>query len=409
MRITSVETVLLTGPSTNDPYALATKGLRSAAFVEVRTNAGFVGVGETYLGYFFPEIVPPVVEFFAPILMSADDPLAVETLVGRMRDCSVFWGRVGIGATVITAIEAALLDLKGKALGIPVHKLLGGCLHDRLSTYASGGTLNWPSDREELLEALDFYLECGFRAVKLASGYFDGETRASSAGRSAEGIAELEARRAELFRQHVGPDVPLLLDAHQGFQVGGDRWSFETAKKVLEAVEPYNIFLFEEPLAYSDPASYGRLARASEVPVAGGEQLTTLAEFRAFADHDAFDVAQPDAGWVSPSDFVAIGRLFEERGRRVASHCWGAGGAFMQNVHAAFATPNTAILEALPLPGPLHTELWGDSLRMAGGLLLPPEAPGLGVRLTDELKERFPFRPGHEEYVGVPGKPWSGV
>ena len=76
----------------------------------------------------------------------------------------------------------------------------------------------------------------------------------------------------------------------------------------------------------------------------------------------------------------------------------------MQNLHAAFASPNTVIVELPPAAGPLHRELWGDSLIFADGRVARPDQPGLGIRLTDELEERFPFRPGMEEFSSVPGK-----
>ncbi|WP_367115221.1 enolase C-terminal domain-like protein [Actinophytocola sp.] len=85
-------------------------------------------------------------------------------------------------------------------------------------------------------------------------------------------------------------------------------------------------------------------------------------------------------------------------------HAWGAGGAVMQNVHAAFAAPNTAVVELPPDPGPLHTEIWGDSLRFHDGTLAPPDTPGLGVTLSERVKETYPFVPGAEEFSSVPGK-----
>jgi galactonate dehydratase len=172
---------------------------------------------------------------------------------------------------------------------------------------------------------------------------------------------------------------------------------------MLKALEPYDLFFFEEPLPYTDPHAYAELRESTTVRVAGGESLATVEEFARFAEAGSFDVAQPDAAWLSLTDFVEVGRMFGQ----VASHAWGAGGAVMQNVHAAFATPNAIIIEMPPAAGPLHTEVWGDSLRMVDGMVLPPEAPGLGVALSDGLKEQYPFVPGAEEFVSVPGKRMS--
>src|SRR5690348_5650906 len=117
MKILDVRTTLLTGPSTNDPFLREARKLRSAAFIEVFTN-GPTGIGETYAGYYIPEAVPALVDFFKPILIgqNVDD---IDELWRRMYHCGNFWCRVGLGAIVLAGIEAALWDLKGKVLGQP--------------------------------------------------------------------------------------------------------------------------------------------------------------------------------------------------------------------------------------------------------------------------------------------------
>jgi L-alanine-DL-glutamate epimerase-like enolase superfamily enzyme len=256
-----------------------------------------------------------------------------------------------------------------------------------------------------LLKKVDFYLNLGFRAFKVGSGYFDTETGDSLPVNSRSAAVELEAEKAALLRQHVGPQIGILMDGHMGFRTAEETWDVDTAVAVLRALEPDDLFLFEEPLPYTDPWGYAELCRATRVPVAGGEQLTTLTEFRLFVERDALDIAQPDAAFVGGmSEFVRIGALFASRNRRVATHAWGAGAAVMQNLHAAFATPNTTIVEIPPAAGELHTAVWGDAFQMRDGYVLPPERPGLGIQLTEEVKERFPFERGSGEFVSVPGK-----
>lgn len=411
MMITEVRSVLLTGPCTDDPWLSVFKQFRTVALIEVRTDSGMVGVGETYAGYFFPESVPLIVDYVRPILINAEpfegDTLDIERLVGRIRTCCQFWARTGLGAAVISGIEAALFDLKGKLLGLPVHRLLGSdpATPDWLPAYATGGPSPWPTER--LLEKVDFYLGLGFSAFKVSSGYLDSDTREevpAGAGSEFASAAELEESKLRLLRDHVGPEVGILLDGHMGHREGPTRWDAETALTVLEAVAPYGLVLFEEPLAYHDLAGYAELGRRSPVPVAGGEQLTTFAEFLPFLEREAFAVAQPDAAWLGMIDFVRVGRHQARAGRSVAPHAWGGGAAVMQNLHAAFAVPNTVIVELPPAAGPLHRGLWGDSLTLADGRVARPDQPGLGVRLTAELEAKFPFRPGMEEFSSVPGK-----
>src|SRR5262245_16556882 len=104
MKITDVRTVLLTGPITNDPSILAARRLRSAAFIEIVTDAGIVGLGETYAGYFCPEVVPAIVDFYRPVLLGVEE-LDVELLWNRMYRCGNYWGRVGLGPMVLSGIE----------------------------------------------------------------------------------------------------------------------------------------------------------------------------------------------------------------------------------------------------------------------------------------------------------------
>lgn len=400
IRITDVRTVLLTGPSTNDRFLNECRKLRTAAFIEVVTDSGFVGIGETYAGYSFPEGVPAIVDFFKPVLIgqTVDD---IPALWSRMYHCGNFWCRVGLGAAVLTGIDAALWDLKGKIENKSVCELLGGPKHDRLVAYATGGPSNYPLPR--LAEKIDYYLGLGFRGFKIATGSFSLESGWYGAKEPAE-AAEFEGAKLDFVRRHCGPDVHVMLDGHMG-NSPSDTWNLEIALAVARVAEQYNLFFFEEPLHYTDPWGYAELCRGTSTPIAGGECLTAMYEWRVFAEADSFDIGQPDASFSGGlSEFMNIARMFEQRGRGIATHSWGAGGSFMQNIHCGFAAANTKILEIAPDPAGLHTEVYGDSFVMRDGYVLPPQKPGLGIVLTDEIKNRYPFIPGTGEFNSVPGK-----
>lgn len=400
MKITDVRTVLLTGPISDDPFLRACRPRRSAAFIELYTDTDLTGLGETYAGYFCPEIVPSVVEFYKPILVG-QSPDDVETLWQRMYHCGNYWGRVGLAPAIINGLEAALYDLKGKMHGVPVHQLLGGCKHDKLPCYATGGPSNYPLDR--LAAKFDAYLGEGFRAVKVGTGCFH-ERDGWHMPQSPAEAAEFEAQKLAFIRKHVGPDVRLMLDGHMGNNPVG-AWDLATAQTVMRAVEPFDLFFFEEPLHYTDPWGYAELCRSTEVPIAGGECLTGTYEWRVFSDADSFDIGQPDAAWTGGlGEFVRVAQMLERRGRKIATHSAGAGGALMQNIHAGFACANTAICEILPALGGIHRDIAGDSYRFADGYVYPPEKPGLGITLTDEVKNRYAYVPGGGEFNSVPGK-----
>ena len=400
MKITDVQTVLLTGPSSNDRFLLEARKRRSAAFIEIHTDTELTGIGETYAGYFCPETVPSIVDFFRPIL-AGQSPDDIDVLWERMYRCGKFWCRVGLGTSVLSGIEAALWDLKGKMLGVPVYKLLGGLKHDKLPGYATGGPSNYPQNR--LAEKIDYYRSLGFAGLKLGVGAYSQETGWRLASEPAE-AADFEANKLEFVRRHAGSDLRVMLDAHMD-NTREVTWDLRTALAVAKAVAPYDLFFLEEPLPYTDPWGYAEIARATTVPIAGGECLTAEYEWRVFAECDAFDIGQPDASFTGGlREFMKVAAMLEKRGRGIATHAWGAGGSLMQNIQCGFAAPNTRILEIAPDYAGLHAEVIDGSFTMRDGYVLPPDKPGLGIVLTDQTKNRYPFVPGSGEFNSVPGK-----
>ncbi len=399
MKITDVKTVLLTGPCTDDPFLSEARKRRSAAFIEIHTDTELIGIGETYAGYFCPEMVPEIVEFFKPILvgMNVDN---IHKLWNRMYQCGNFWCRVGLGLIVLNGIEAALWDLKGKICNLPVYELLGGKKHDSLFCYATGGPSNYP--KEKLAAKIEFYLSLGFKAFKLGAGCH------SDKGKYIPCVpneaAEFEAEKLEFVRNTFGPEVIVALDGHMGNRYE-NTWDLPTAKAVMKALEPFDIFFFEEPLHYTDPWGYGELCKSTFIPIAGGECLTGTYEWRVFAEKDSFDIGQPDASFTGGLlEFIKVAALLESKGKKIATHAWGAAASLMQNIHCGFACANTLVLEIPPAYGPLHSEIMGDSFIMKDGRIFPPQKPGLGIELTERVKEKYPFVRGSGEFNSVPGK-----
>jgi len=405
MKITDVKTVLLTGPLTNDPFLLGFRKSRSAAFIEIHTDTELVGIGETYTGYHFPEVVPEIVEFFKPILVGqTDEEISPRKLWSRMYHCGNFWCRNGMGVHVLAGIEGALWDLRGKMDKVPVHQLLGGRMHDKLLCYATGSISNYPWT--ELIRKFEQYRSAGFRAAKVASGWYMSETREVFSARTPQAWVEMECDKLETVRKAIGKDFLICLDGHMSNAMDErlTPWDVGTALAVLKAMEPYDVFFYEEPLHYHNVEGYAELCTGTSIPIAGGECLATREEFWQFAERSAFDIVQPDASYTGISAFIDVAKMFALSGKRVATHAWSSGGGVMENIHAAFATPNMVILEIPPLPGPLHTEVYADGYRFEDGYIFAPEAHGLGIRLTDKLKNKYPFVRGSGEWNAVSGK-----
>ena len=271
MKITNIETILLTGPCTFDPYLSEARQVRSAAFIRIETDCGLTGIGETYGGYFFPEGVPEIVNFFKPILIgnNVDD---IPGLWARMYHCANFWCRVGLGAIVLSGIEAALWDLRGKELGLPVYKILREKWQDEFSKvdtlrgkpeehtqipcYATGGPSNYPLSK--LAEKVAYYQSLGFKGMKVGAGAYTKE-KGFQILSSPEAAAEFEVEKIEFLRKQFGTDIWLMLDAHMGNSP--ETWGLETALAVAKALEPYNLLFLEEPLHYTRPDLYSELCR----------------------------------------------------------------------------------------------------------------------------------------------------
>lgn len=412
MKITEVKTILLTGPCTLDPYLSEARKVRSAAFITIETDNKLKGIGETYAGYFFPEIIPKIVDFFKPVLIGKDinDTADIRLLWERMYHCGNFWCRVGLGANVLAGIEAALWDLKGKERGLPVYKLLAeewenkfpvAKVHDRIPCYATGGPSNYP--QEKLVEKIAFYTSLGFKGVKIGTGSFNREKGFEIKTDPSE-AADFEANKAAYIRQQFGNNLWLMMDAHMGNNSVAT-WGLDTAAAVAKSLEPYDLIFLEEPLHYTRPDLYALLCGETKTPIAGGECLTTVSEWQTFIKNDCFDIGQPDASFIAGmNQFMEVASRLAQRGRNIAPHAWGAGASQMQNIHGGFACPNTVMLEVAPAYGPLHSELIGDSLQIKNGYVLPPEKPGLGIELTEETIQKFPFIPGTGEFNSVPGK-----
>lgn len=404
MKITKIETLLFTGPCSLDPYISRVRKHRSAAFIRINTDTELTGLGETYAGYFFPEIIPRIVGFFEPILLGKN-PENIPRLYQEMYYCGNYWCRNGLGAAVLTGIEAALWDLKGKAEGQPVYELLGGRKHDSIPAYATGGPSNYPLNL--LADKIDYYLSLGFTGIKVGAGAYFEDKGWVMKDNPAE-TAEFEGEKASFMRRHAGPGIKLMLDSHMS-NSPHRTWDLSEAEMVMKAVEGADLFFFEEPLHYNDIEGYRELCRRSPVPIAGGECLTVFSEWLPYIKNDAFHIAQPDASFTGGlGEFMKIADAFGAAGKRIAAHAWGSGGSLMQNIHCAFAAENSAILEVPPAFGPLHTKIMKDSFRMKNGKVLPPDTPGLGIDIPEDFPDEFPFVPGSGEYNSVPGKKMEG-
>jgi L-alanine-DL-glutamate epimerase-like enolase superfamily enzyme len=371
MRISNVELICLRhyySPEERYEWSGAEALGVQALVVRVTTDGGLYGLGE--IGVDIPAaIAQPLVEYFSELLIgeAAED---IERIWEIMYRAAFSWGRRGIPVSVMGAIDIALWDLKGKALGVPVYQLLGGKAHDKILAYASGGE---EQPLEQLAEELRGYVQQGYRVIKIRMGY-----------------PEFERNHAivETAREAVGPNVELAVDSGQCYVPRP--WNIREATRLGHMLEDYDIAWFEEPWVTDDLAGWAKLAAALDVPISGGEASWTRWDFEVVMTLKAMDIIQPDvsiSGGISECRRIAANA--QTRSVQIINHTWTSGIGFPANLHLVAATPNIPMVEFPQVSNPIAKDLMKEQPVFKDGYIKYPIAPGLGVELTDEVIEKY--------------------
>lgn len=348
---------------------------RNATLVRIWTNKGIHGIGEVSEDSCIPQSVESIIdEHFAPMLIG-EDPFQIEKLWRKMFVRSLHWGRKGGAIKIISGLEIALWDIIGKALNRPVYDLLGGIVRDRIRVYASAGMSN---EESELIEEILEYKEQGYTAMKMRIG---GDPRG-------------DVEKVRKVREAVGSEIDLMADA--GMCYVDAAWDYNTAIRVARKLEPCDLLWLEEPLINDDIDGYARLAAEVDIPIAAGENEYTKYGFKDLIVKRAVDIVQPDAtrsgGIMEVKKIAAIADAFQ---MRMAPHIFTSGVSLMANLHIIASSPNAMIMEYDRTINPLRDELLVEPLEYKDGMIsFPKGIPGLGVKLTDELIEKFKFIPG---------------
>lgn len=400
MKITKVTTHLLTTRWTDDPYF--PNALHSTAIFRLETDAGIDGLGESTWGYFAPDAVPAMVDYFRPVLLGRD-PLDLTAITRSLSDDSVWWARSGAGKSVISGLELALWDLKGKALGVPVYQLLGGKVREAIPVYASGGPSLWPM--EQTVRKIEHYAKLGYRAAKLSTGFYE-LPPPSALGHQARmkavpcAHAKKVERLVELFtllRREFGGDIDLAIDGHQGGVPNPIPVSEAVA--IAEALAPFRLRFYEEPLAYTNLDGYVELRARSQIPVAGGESLCGLDQFHGLIARGGVHMIQPDIGFVGGlQETVRVVHHAEASNLSTAIHTGASmGPSLAASWHLAAASHSVDWLEHVQAASTIQRAIMTDSFAVKDGKVGLPTSPGLGVKLTPEILEQFRFVPASGE------------
>ncbi len=330
-------------------------------WLRLRSDDGIEGLGVCYFGGALTRTLRHAVDELGALAIG-EDPLRVEAVAKKLRDAAGQSGPAGILTLAMSAIDVALWDLKGKALGLPLWKLLGGG-RDRIATYASGA-LRRGLKLEEALTAAGRLREKGHRQTKMQLG-LPGVTSPAR-----------EVEQARLIRQAVGPDMDLMCDINQ-------RWRPEQAIDIGRRVEDAGVGLFwlEDVTAADDYAGLARVTAALATPVAGGEYLYGIVPFRHMVEARSVDIVMIDqvrSGGITP--WLKIAGMAEAFNLPVVSH-----GVPEIHVHLVGAVPNGLTVEYMPRLFPL----WQAVPQPVDGMLAMPTAPGLGLEFDQGAIDRY--------------------
>src|SRR5271155_5585173 len=363
MKITRVETGIVALPN-DEPLAGFSENPNAKnpiVFLRLGTDEGVEGLGVTYFGGALTRSLRRAVDELGALAVG-EDPMRVEAVAAQRGAAAGGAGPAGMVTVELSAVDVALWDIKGKALGLPLWKLLGGG-RDHIATYASGA-LRRGLKLEEAVTAAGRLREKGHRQAKMQLG-LPGVTSPAR-----------EVEQARLIREAVGPDMDLMCDINQ-------RWRVEQAIDIGKRVEDAGVGLFwlEDVTAHDDYAGLARVTAALSTPVAGGEYLYGITPFRHMLEQRSVEIVMIDqvrSGGITP--WLKIAGMAEAFNLPVVSH-----GVPEIHVHLVGAVPNGLTVEYMPRLFPL----WKAVPQPVTGMLEMPSAPGLGLKFSDEAIKRF--------------------
>jgi galactonate dehydratase len=357
--------------------------------VRVYTDQGIVGQGESTDA---AQGNVPLVRSFARLL-AGQDPLNVEAAFERIRTSGVFAGaQAGQYVTALTAVETALWDIAGKALGLPVYQLLGGKVRDRVRIYCDSGSREMIPGDERSIARMREIQEMGFTAAKIDIDDATDPARFDQVNWTATN-AEIEHMldKIAFTREHYPKNFDLAVDMHA-------RYDATTGKRVAKEVEHFKLMWLEEPVPAENIDAMRDIRATTSTPICCGENIYMRWGFREILEKRAADIIMPD--------FQKTGGLLESRKIADMAHTYYVPVAphgvtspigMMATAHVCAAIPNFLVQEWHWIDSP---DLWRNWVKegeiIQKGYITPPDRPGLGVEMNDDVARK----------AQVPNTPW---
>lgn len=365
MKIMDVQTLVLLAPLQKPMGGISFSGprySRKTALIRVLTDEGACGIGESFA---IPELVPTMVQHVFRPMLQGQNPLDVEALWDRMYAGIGHHGQKGLLVEVLSGIDIALWDLRGRIQSKPVYQLLGKVYRTTLPAYAAG---MYFSPLKELQEEAHSYAQKGFNSVKLKIGHGNLNPDEVSVG---------------AVREAVGPRIRIMADINCGYD-------YEKALETGKKLEAYDLYWLEEPVRPEFLDDYQRLRKALKMKIAGGEGEYTRWGFGHMFEKEAVDVAQPDlmrCGGLTEG--LRIARLAAEFGIPVSTHAWLSIVGMAASVHYGAACQLFESFEFEMTENPLRDEITVQKLVAENSQVRMLEGPGLGLDLIPEAVGKY--------------------
>lgn len=344
-------------------------------FVKVYTDAGITGIGEATLEYKEKALLGAVEELKHYLI--GKDPLKTELHYHNIYRDS-YWRNGPVLMSALSAVETCLWDINGKALDVPIYRLLGGKYQDKVRIYANGWFSGARTPEEFGLKAKEA-VKRGFTALKW-----------DPFGKAYMNIThqELDAalRCINAVRESVGPKVDILIEGH-------GRFNIHNAIKIAREIECFKPLWFEEPVPPDNIDALAEVRSKSPVPIAAGERLFTRYSFRELFEKRGADFVQPDishAGGIFECKKIAA--MAEAYYVSFAPHNPSGPVANAASLQLAACTPNFYILEIMANDVPWRSEITNEDLVYEDGCIKIPDKPGLGIELNEEAVLKYPLR-----------------
>ena len=371
MKIAKVEAIPVSYPEPNDYNAL-----RHLCLAKITTDDGAVGWGESITQ--FPEAnfaTKAIIEGMAELVVGKN-PLNNDAINRSLHDQAWWYGyRGGIASYAISAIDIALWDLKGKALGASVLELLGGPVHERLPAIASSHA-HYESIPEMAEEAQE-WLSTGLQGMKVGFGKRGDARLGYEHDRDVEYV--------KTMRETIGPDKSLMIDL--GIKI---KWDVTTAVKRTQAFDEYDIAWIEEPLGAWDPEGYANLRSKTKTLMAYGEREWTVDGFEQVLATGTCDVIGCDPGRAGGiTGFKKVTERVEHYRRQANAHAWSSAIVSAASLAISFSSTACKLFEFKPLENPMQHELVTTPFEHVEGWVYPPTGPGLGIEVIDEVVDRY--------------------